>query len=224
MEEKKTFSEVAEMWREYKRRYVKMSTYWAYVLTLEKHLLPVFGDKREVNEEMVTAFAAEKVRQGLSTKTVKGLLIVLKMVIKYGDRHHWIDYHEWEVKLPARYGDGRHLPVLSIPDSKMIAQHVCDHFTYSGLGIYLCLTTGMRIGEICGLKWRNVDVENGMIYVRQTMGRVYVIEDGRRYTRLVVDSPKTASSIRDIPLSKELVKMLRQVKRKAHPDSYGKFY
>lgn len=220
MEEKKTFREVALMWQEHKREYVKTSTYWAYVLTLEKHLLPEFGDLHEVDEESVQAFATEKARQGLSAKTIKGILIVLKMVMKYGDRHRWLIYRGWEVRLPSQTNDSKRLPVLSVADSKAIARYVSERFTYSGLGIYICLTTGMRIGEICGLTWGNVDVERGMIYVRQTMERLYVVEDGKRYTRLIVDSPKTASSIRDIPMGKDLANMLRPLKRNALPDNY----
>lgn len=75
---KKTIKEIADIWKEDKRQYVKQSTMAVYLLSLENHLLPVFGGKMEVTEEEVQAFALDKLNHGLSPKSIKDMLIVLK--------------------------------------------------------------------------------------------------------------------------------------------------
>jgi len=80
MTAKKTFAEIAELWKEDKKMYVKKSTFSAYVLLLENHLLPVFKDYFEVEEVNVQKFVFQKLDQGLSQKSIKDILIVLKMV------------------------------------------------------------------------------------------------------------------------------------------------
>lgn len=81
---KKTIREIAEAWKEYKRPYVKQSTMAAYVLILENHVLPEFGDNDSLHEHEVQAFVLKKIEHGLSVKSVKDILIVLKMVMKFG--------------------------------------------------------------------------------------------------------------------------------------------
>lgn len=88
-----------------------------------------------------------------------------------------------------------------------------DNFTFRNLGIFICLNTGMRIGEICGLKWENVDTDLGVIQVRKTLQRIYVLDEGEKHTELLLDTPKTTNSIRDIPMSNELIKVLKPIKK-----------
>lgn len=84
MTAKKTIKEITIMWKEDKRKYVKSSTYSAYALILENHILPTFGDKYELLENEVQEFVLQKLQQRLRAKSVKDILIVLKTVIKFG--------------------------------------------------------------------------------------------------------------------------------------------
>ena len=77
----KTIREIALAWKSDKQRYVKQSTYAAYVLILENHILPSFGDCEALSEKLVQEFVLQKLNGGLSIKTVKNILIVLKMVM-----------------------------------------------------------------------------------------------------------------------------------------------
>ena len=83
----KKLKEIAELWKEDKKKYVKKSTYAAYVLLIQNHIVPSFGDDLLVTEEKVQEFVLEKLQSGLSEKTVKDILIVLKMILKYGDKN-----------------------------------------------------------------------------------------------------------------------------------------
>ena len=90
---------------------------------------------------------------------------------------------------------------------------VQENFTFRNLGVYICLSTGIRIGEICALTWNDIDTENGIIYVRKTIQRIYIIENGKRHTELLLDTPKTKNSIREIPMTKDLLKILKPLKK-----------
>lgn len=114
---KKTIREIAEAWKEYKRPYVKQSTMAAYVLILENHVLPEFGDNNSLHEHDVQAFVLKKIEHGLSVKSVKDILIVLKMVMKFGVKNEWMNHYEWDIKYPAN-SQSKELEVLSVANHK----------------------------------------------------------------------------------------------------------
>lgn len=215
----KTFMDVAALWKEDKRQYVKPSTIAAYILLLENHINPAFGKSCFINEQDVQSFVLKKNAAGLSQKTVKDMLIVLKMVIKFGAKHGWMQYQDWSIKYPTEQ-KGKELEVLSISHQKKLMQYVTDNFTFRNLGIYICLSTGMRIGEVCALKWSDIDVGTETIHVNRTIERIYIIEGNERRTELVIGSPKTKNSIREIPISKELMKLIRPLKKLMNDDYF----
>ena len=98
---RKTIGEIALVWRENKRRYVKRATYAAYALILENHILPEFGDCEGLSENLVQEFALRKLGEGLSVKTVKDILIVLKMVVRFGAKNEWTEHCDWNIRYPT---------------------------------------------------------------------------------------------------------------------------
>jgi len=101
-----------------------------------------------------------------------------------------------------------------------LMQYVTDNFTFRNLGIYICLSTGMRIGEVCALKWSDIDLGTETIHVNRTIERIYIIEGDKRRTELVIGTPKTKNSIREIPVSKELMKLIRPLKKLMNDDYF----
>ena len=215
----KTIREIAEAWKEYKRPYVKQSTMAAYVLILENHVLPEFGDNDSLHEYEVQAFVLKKIEHGLSVKSVKDILIVLKMVMKFGVKNEWMTHYEWDIKYPAN-NQPKELEVLSVANHKKILDYVQHNFTFMSLGIYISLSTGLRIGEICALKWSDINVADGTITVQRTIERIYVVEGGKKHTQLVINTPKTVNSCREIPMSKELLAMVKPMKKVVNGDFY----
>ncbi len=215
----KTIREIAAAWKEYKRPYVKQSTMAAYVLILENHILPTFGEDNSLPEQSVQAFVLHKIESGLSTKSVKDILIVLKMVMKFGVKKEWMTYYEWDIKYPPS-SENKVLDVLSVTNHRKILNHIQSHFTFMGLGIYISLSTGLRIGEICALKWSDINVTDGILTVNRTIERIYIIEGEKKHTELVINSPKTKNSCREIPMNKELLGMLKPLKKVVNDDYY----
>lgn len=212
MDKKKTIGEVAALWKKDKQQYVKQSTIAAYALILENHILPVFGNKVQLTETDVQAFALKKLQDGLSQKTVKDVLIVLKMIQKFGVKNGDLPFMEWSVKFPTEQTK-QELEVLSINNQKRIMQYAIDNFTFRNLGIYICLSTGIRIGEVCALKWGDINIATETISINRTIERIYVIDGEKRHTEVVIGTPKTKNSLREIPMSKELLKIIRPLKK-----------
>lgn len=215
----KTIREIAVAWKEYKRPYVKQSTMAAYLLILENHLLPAFGEKDSLPEQSVQSFVLEKIECGLSVKSIKDILIVLKMVMKFGVKNEWMNYYEWDIKYPTNSAN-KELEVLSVSNHRKILDHIQSHFTFTGLGIYISLSTGLRIGEICALKWNDINITEGTITVSRTIERIYMIEGEKKHTELVISSPKTKNSCREIPMSKELLAIVKPLKKIVNDNFY----
>lgn len=212
---KNNFSTLALLWKEDKRQYVKLSTISAYALILENHLLPYFGKCQNLSENDVQKFVLKKLKDGLSQKSVRDMLTVLRMIYKFGNKHGWCDYTEWKIIFPTVSSKAykTKIEILSINHQKKIMQHVIEHFTFKNLGIYLCLSTGMRIGEICALKWEDIDIKNGIIQVSRSIERVYIVDGQQKHTKLLIGTPKTIHSIREIPMSKSLLTMIKPFKK-----------
>jgi integrase len=97
---------------------------------------------------------------------------------------------------------------------------VKNNFTFSNIGIYICLSAGLRIGEVCALTWDDLDIEQGVINVSKTIQRIYIVEKTEKKTELIIDTPKSKNSIREIPMSKELLQMVKPIKKVVN----GSFY
>lgn len=215
----KTIKEIAFLWIKEKQFYVKQSSFFAYALIVENHIIPTFGDKIELTEDDVQNFVIQKLQDGLNQKTVKGILIVLKMIQKFGIKHGYLPPNEWCIKFPTEHKK-EELQVLSIENQRKIMQYVVDNFSFRSLGVYISLCTGMRIGEVCALKWSDINLTSGTISINRTIERIYIIEEGKRHTQLVISTPKTKNSIREIPMDSELIKLIQPYKNKANDDRF----
>ena len=208
----KTFEEIVVLWQADKKQYVKRSTYSAYSLLVTNHLIPAFAGVDDVTEEMVQNFVFTKLEQGLGQKSVKDILIVLKMILKFAEKQGFIQHREIDVKFPTER-ERQDIEVLSKRHQKAIMSYVQNHFTFMNLGIYICLCAGLRIGEVCALVWDDVDVEAGVINVSKTIQRIYVVEGAEKHTEVIIDTPKSKNSIREIPIAKDLLKMIKPFKK-----------
>ena len=208
----KTFEEIVVLWQADKKQYVKRSTYYAYSLMIQNHILPAFSQVGDVTEEFVQEFVLSKLNQGLSQKSVKDMLIVLKMILRFASKHGYMPHHDIDVKFPTLCQ--RHeLEVLTRSNQRRILDYVRSNFTFMNLGIYICLCAGLRIGELCALVWDDIDVDSGVIRISKTIQRIYVVDGQDRHTELSIDAPKSRNSIREIPIPKDLLRMLKPLKR-----------
>ena len=217
--ETKNIRYIADAWKEYKQHFVKQSSMAAYLLLLNKHILPEFGDCTELPEHEVQSFVLRKIKGGISAKTVKDILIVLKMIVQYGAKNGWINNYSWDIKYPANE-QKKELDVMSTDNFKQVLAYLQKNFTFQGLGIIITMNTGMRIGEICGLQWGDIDLDTNCISVQRTVERIYVMEGDKKFTKLVINTPKTQNSCRQIPMSKDLLALVKPLMKVVNKSYY----
>ena len=147
MVKEKNMSQIAYLWKEEKRQFVKKSTFAAYSLIVETHLMPAFGNLTEIAEKDVQEFVLNKLNKGLSQKTIKDMLIVLRMILKYGAKKNYCVYSPIDVIFPTDR-ERQELEVLSIANQKKIMRYVEENFTFRNLGIFICLSTPHSISSL----------------------------------------------------------------------------
>lgn len=216
---KKTIKEIATLWLEDKRITVKESTYSIYALNIAKHITGNFADHTHLTEEQMQKFVLEKIGAGLSVKTVRDLLMLLRSVMRYGSKKGWIKYEPWDIKYP-RPTTRNEVRVFSVSEQRRLMKHLQENFSLRNLGLLVCLNTGLRIGEICALKWSDINTDTGTIHISRTIERIYSANSGTHKTSILINPPKTIYSVREIPIGSNLMKILRPLKRLANSDHF----
>ena len=219
MEKCITFATVAELWAAQKQQFVKQSTMSAYALTLANYLVPHFGSHTDITESDVQQFVITQIDRGLQQKTIKDQLIVLKMVYRFGCKQNAFTLHEWDIHFPTE--QNKHdISVFTVDQQRRLMRHLTENFTFLNLGVLICLHTGLRIGEVCALRWEDIDVDNGILQVQRTLERIYILSEGNKHTELQLSTPKTRNSQREIPLTKDLLRLLKPFRKVVNPQFY----
>ncbi len=218
MVNKYTFYEMALTWIQNKETYVKITTSNAYHLIIHNHLNPEFGEQEEITESDLQKFILMKLGTGLSQKTVKDIIVVFNMIMRYAFKQGMHERVLYEVLYPVNQKKSS-LSVLPKESMKKVFYYIENNFTFNNLGIFICLSTGIRIGEVCALKWSDVNLENGTLSIQRTIQRTYNKNDTIK-TKIIIDTPKTINSNREVPLSNKLIKLLKSLKKIVNNDYY----
>lgn len=212
---KLTVKELFEEWFSAVKFKVKESTYANYRMKADKHILPEFGDMRYKNLTVQTLhnFIENKLNCGLSAKYVSDIVIVFKSMTKYISGIHGFRNPLADVILPKV--KKKEMNLFSDSQQKQLCGHLLKNPSNTSICVFLSLYTGLRIGKICGLKWGDINFEKSILTVRRTVQR---IRTGMHETRLIVDTPKSRSSQRTIPIPVFLMDILRKFRK------CGEFY
>lgn len=178
----------------------KDSTFDSYLSKINCHIRPILGDipldKLEVHHLQQFILKMEK---RLSVASLHAVFRVLKTALKFAEKMGFISSSVYtDCQLPR--AEKRKKAILTETQYQKLSHTVKEEKT--ALPVWIALETGLRIGEIAGLKWKDVDFENRTLSIRRTLQRIS--GPSRRKSRVVESSPKTPSSNRDIPLSDQL--------------------
>lgn len=209
----------AEKWKTDRKKLIKPSSYATYLNHLNSHIIPELGNKTTLDEKTVQDFVIKEMAKGVSTSTIKDIVVVLKMIIRYGARNGDWQAPDWTIKYPAA-GKQKTIEVLTLKEHKTILRYIREHTDSKNAGIYVSLSAGLRIGEVCALQWKDIDFNKMILHVRDTMERVYTPENADSHTILMMSSAKTHNSVRDIPLTKDLGKLLKTLMDGQNPDNF----
>ncbi len=214
------FSLFCREWLDLQQSRVKDSTYVKYKGILEKHIYPALG---LLYPESVDTRAAERFRKqlldnGLSSKTVRDILTVFHAILKYAQRTYPGIFRDVEIAYP--HNARQEARTLSVPEQQRFIVCLLTDMDYCKLGILLALLTGIRVGELCALRWKDISLENKTIRICFTMQRLQVTEPGEKSkTKIHIGSPKSIASCRTIPIS-DNIEILCQKMRPDDLDAY----
>lgn len=201
------FNQVAEEWLVRIRNEKRHSTYIKYYLVYRKHLCEKLGklDFTELDSEFLTSLFQDKEKETFSESLQRSISCVLNQILSYAISRYQIQLSSYTFQ---RYKiRTKPIEVLNRSEQTKLLQHLYGEMDICKLGIVVCISTGLRLGELCALKWQDIDFEENMLSVNATVQRI-AIEGGKRKTMLMEGEPKSIFSRREIPLSDELARLL----------------
>lgn len=194
-----------------------MSSYVKYKNLLENYIKPRFEKKHiaEIDRDFLEIFCLELTERGgkkglgLSSKTITDILSVIRSIMQYAGRKKLSPVCDVTGITVIKKGNKR--PVtLSQQEQNVLCKYLQENPTSINLGILFSLFTGLRIGEICALKWSDISFAENTVYVHQTMQRIQIDGQSEKKTEIIITSPKSSCSIRRIPLPNDLMKLINQ--------------
>lgn len=196
----------------YKKNSIKRSTFDQYDWVVRHHLIPELGNMKlvELKETQLQKYYNRLYADGLSARSISIINTVLHSALKKAQKSRLILFNVCDaVELPKQAQKERR--VLSKEEQECLIEELKKD-EQGGMYIF-ALFTGLRRGEVLALRWSDVDLENGTIYVTRTLNRVKTYVDSGDKTKLVVSEPKTETSKRLIPIVESLIPLLMKQKK-----------
>lgn len=198
--DRRRFAFFCDEWLQIRKNRIRESTYIKYATILDKYLKPMLGGccPSGITASTVEALSAELLDRGLAVKTVQDILVVLRGVLKYTSEQLSIPAVQFAYPKESR----REMRVLSREEQQRLVRYLLDGIDACKFGVLLMLLTGMRIGELCALRWESIDLQEQTIRVSATLSRLRdtAARSGSR-TRIVIGAPKSDTSARTFPMS-----------------------
>ena len=214
-----SFKVASLRWEAGKTGFVKDTTLAADSVIIRAHLQPRFRRLADVTPESFQEMVNKKFQEGLSVNSVKAIILVLKMIIRYCEDEGWMEPKVYRLKMPPRRRTTEP-QVLPVRDEKALLAWLHNHPTPYNVGLLICVYCGLRIGEVCALRWSDFDMDEQIIHVRRAVHRIYLVDQIPRRSVLAIGPPKTADSWRDVPVATRLARSVEKGCPKGKDDSY----
>ncbi len=208
-----TIGKVYEEWLNAVVNRVKESTFANYKAKFEKHILPVFADIpcADLSAGIINEFINKKLAEGLSASYVRDIFTVFKSMLKYAQEEYGFKLSLKNVVLPKT--EKKQIRKISDTEQKRLISYLRNNMSVTALGILISLFMGLRIGELCGLKWSDVDFDDKILHIRRTVQRIS-LPDGSRKTKVVISTPKSETSFRSVAIPDFLMEYFKMSRNK----------
>lgn len=215
-----TYEEWLKYWLELKHPKVKMSTYATYRYAIFNHIIPSLGifNVHQITAEQIQnlIYTWQNEDYGLSGKTIKDIVTIIKASIKdYCKAYH---YSSPILDLTLPNHKTKSISIFNREEQTKIIHQVFFTLTPRNVGIALGLCLGLRIGEVCGLRWKDVNFQERYITISNTAQRVDTFDGRNSY--VVISSPKTHSSFRIVPMGDTILRLMRLIYKNANQNAF----
>ena len=206
-----TLNNLFEVWFSDIKLKVKESTYVNYQMKYEKHVKSALGNYayEKITADKLNDFIQTKLSSGLSAKYTADIAGVIKSVCRFAKKRY--GYYDKSEFITMPKGKAKEKSLLGKTEQTTLNNYLTSNPNASNVGILLSATTGIRIGELCALKWGTIDLEKRTLTIKNTVQRIKSI-DGSTATKLIITLPKSNSSVRKIPLPDFIIPILRNLK------------
>ena len=184
---------------------IKYSTYAKYQY-IYQHFISETFEKTEL-KKLTDDYVQEQLDVSLSQSSIRSIYCVLNLILSFTAQKYHLPKRSLTRKITktSKYG----IDILNVSEQKKLIQYLCYEMDIYKLGIYICLFTGLRLGEICALKWSDIDMNLKLLHVNSTVQRIR-ISDQNTKTSLIETPPKSFCSKREIPISDQLYDFLKE--------------
>lgn len=196
-------------WLENKKIGIKESTYANYSNIISNYIVPKLGKYKikKINHDIIQEYIYYLYdTKKLSTKTIKDVIIVVKASLK--TINNKIDFKFIYPKII-----NNKVNILTKKEQNIIVKYINENISYKNIGILLSLMLGIRIGELCALKWNDINLNEEIITVNNTIQRIYIKSKKECKSKVIITSPKTLYSQRKIPLNKDILNLLNKLQK-----------
>lgn len=217
------FNDVLRMWMESNKIKFKGATQHKYQSMIDVHIAPYLGDipVSKLSSAIINSYLNKKLdngrvdgKGGLSPSYVNTMMLIIKSAIRFAVNEQMCSPLKTPICKPSL--NKPEITILSRAEQSKLERYAVENPDTTALGVLISLYAGLRIGEICALKWSDIDFASRVIHVRSTVSRVRADNSGcDAKTQLIIDKPKTKASLRDIPISDYLLKTLMAARKKA---------
>ena len=192
-----SIKDISMEWLNKKKDYIKQTSCSNYFKIIDK-----FPDEDKsiniIDNEYLQLIINENCKRGKKVKTIKDLLSIYKMILRYSWSKEYSNKFDFDLHYPKEYTISK-VKKLSSSDSNILRNYLINNLTLKNYCILLCMATGLRIGEICALQVKDVNLNENTINIVKTITRTYCSDMEK--TEVIITKPKTESSYRTVPLA-----------------------
>ena len=205
-------------WMQKKKDYIKESTYSNYSNIISNHIIPELGNIKlsNLNNKLIQEYLINKYKTGrldgnggLSYKTIRDIIAVVKSSLKYAIKEEMINNINLDFTYP-KIANKDKIYIMPKKDQERLITYIKQDENTRSLGILLALYSGIRIGELCALQWKDIDFKNNILHINKTLQRIYIKDNKESVSKIIITNPKTHNAERDIPLNKEFAHILKK--------------
>ena len=208
------FFTVSSEWLNFQSGKVKRSSYVKYLNTLTSYIIPVFSSQEieKISRSDIISLCTVlsetggSKKTGLSSKTIADILSIMRSIFDYASNVKGLSVPN--IRGISVNQSQPSMRVLSSGEQYNLEVYLRDNLTPFHMGILVCLYTGLRIGELCALTWGDISSTEQTLYVHKTMQRLQIPGALDRKTEIIISSPKSACSIRKIPLPESIYQLM----------------